>query len=148
MDSEPTPHESVRHRDSGRCFAEFTGRVLVACPACGARLVMPLPGIATPRYYSELLLQPAALHVPVAVASLTGRPGSGTEAWSALCEVDVRAPADLDEGGGVSQRGTGRPGHLQSSCSTLGPDRPFRCCPRTRRMSAPPWQRLFRGSSY
>ncbi|MFF0190793.1 hypothetical protein [Streptomyces sp. NPDC005244] len=62
MNSEPVHHESLRHRDRGTWLAEFTGRVLVVCPRCGGRaLVVPRPGVVTPKYFSELLFQPRRL---------------------------------------------------------------------------------------
>ncbi|MFJ5779945.1 hypothetical protein [Streptomyces sp. NPDC093094] len=62
MSSEPARPDPVRHRDHGTWLVQFTGRVLVVCPRCGGRaLVVPLPGTAAPKYFSELLFQPRRL---------------------------------------------------------------------------------------
>ncbi|MFJ6509301.1 hypothetical protein [Streptomyces sp. NPDC091879] len=62
MNSQPADYEPTRHRDRGTWLVEFTGRVLVVCPRCGGRaLVVPLPGVAAPKYFSELLFQPRRL---------------------------------------------------------------------------------------
>lgn len=51
--------EPVRHYDAGRWLAQFAGRILVVCRSCGGRaVILPLPGIAAPRYFSELMFQP------------------------------------------------------------------------------------------
>ncbi|MGW7208440.1 hypothetical protein [Streptomyces sp. NPDC054837] len=43
-------------------MARFAGRILVVCPRCGGRaLVIPRPGLADPRHFSELLFQPRRL---------------------------------------------------------------------------------------
>ncbi|MEV0977850.1 hypothetical protein [Streptomyces sp. NPDC049915] len=62
MSSEPTHTGPVRHRDHGQWLVQFTGRVLVVCPRCGGRgLVVPVPGVAAPKYFSALLFQPRRL---------------------------------------------------------------------------------------
>ncbi|MFD6819857.1 hypothetical protein ACFWC5_05730 [Streptomyces sp. NPDC060085] len=62
MSREAAHYKQVRHRDSGTWLVEFTSRVLVVCPGCGGRaLVIPLPGVAAPMYFSELLFQPRRL---------------------------------------------------------------------------------------
>ncbi|MFD3842401.1 hypothetical protein ACFWWC_40065 [Streptomyces sp. NPDC058642] len=61
MDSEPRA-DVARHRDPGASLARFAGRILVVCPRCGGRaLVIPRPGLADPRHFSELLFQPRRL---------------------------------------------------------------------------------------
>ena len=62
MTSEPVQRKPARHRDHGMWLVQFTGRVLVVCPRCGGRaLVVPLPGLAAPKYFSALLFQPRRL---------------------------------------------------------------------------------------
>ncbi|MFD7707840.1 hypothetical protein ACFV6E_13455 [Streptomyces sp. NPDC059785] len=62
MSSEPAPSVPGRHRDHGTWLVRFTDRVFVVCPACGGRaVVVPLPGLAAPKYVSELLFQPRRL---------------------------------------------------------------------------------------
>jgi hypothetical protein len=62
MSSEPAHPNPVRHRDHGTWLVQFTDRVLVVCPRCGGRaLVVPLPGVAAPKYFSALLFQPRRL---------------------------------------------------------------------------------------
>ncbi|MER7466870.1 hypothetical protein [Streptomyces sp. NPDC097981] len=62
MSSEPAHPEASRHHDHGTWLVRFTGRVLVVCPKCGGRaLVVPRPGLPTPKYFSELLFQPRRL---------------------------------------------------------------------------------------
>ena len=54
--------DSVRHRDDNVPLARFTDRVLVVCPRCGGRaVVLPRPGLPTPRSATELLFQPRRL---------------------------------------------------------------------------------------
>lgn len=58
MDSSPETGP-VRHHDAGRWLARFSDRVLVVCRSCGGRaVVLPRPGLAAPRYFSELMFQP------------------------------------------------------------------------------------------
>ncbi|MFB7368291.1 hypothetical protein ACFC0D_00345 [Streptomyces sp. NPDC056222] len=62
MSSEPAHSQPVRHHDHGRWLVQYTGRMLVVCPKCGGRaLVVPLPGLAAPKYFSELFVQPRRL---------------------------------------------------------------------------------------
>ncbi|WP_328297492.1 hypothetical protein OG389_06420 [Streptomyces sp. NBC_00435] len=70
MNSEPAPDphpgparpDPVRHRDHGMWLVRFTGRILVVCPRCGGRaIVVPLPRLAEPKYFSALLFQPRRL---------------------------------------------------------------------------------------
>lgn len=62
MSSEPARPTLVRHRDYGTWLVQFTSRVLVVCPRCGGRaLVVPLPGVAAPKYFSALFFQPRRL---------------------------------------------------------------------------------------
>ncbi|MFD4694077.1 hypothetical protein [Streptomyces sp. NPDC058463] len=62
MSSEPARPEPVRHHDHGQWLVQFTGRVLVVCPRCGGRaLVVPLPGMEAPKYFSALLFRPRRL---------------------------------------------------------------------------------------
>ncbi|MET8102318.1 hypothetical protein ABZV29_38725 [Streptomyces sp. NPDC005236] len=62
MNSEPVRPDPVRHRDHGTWLVQFTGRMLLVCSKCGGRaLVVPRPGIATRKYFSELLFQPRRL---------------------------------------------------------------------------------------
>ncbi|MGW2705332.1 hypothetical protein [Streptomyces sp. NPDC001340] len=62
MSSQPAHPEQVRHHDHGTWLVRFTSRVLVVCPRCGGRaLVVPRPGLASPKYFSELLCQPRRL---------------------------------------------------------------------------------------
>ncbi|MEU8433803.1 hypothetical protein AB0F18_12915 [Streptomyces sp. NPDC029216] len=52
----------LRHHDHGTWLVQFAGRVLVVCPRCGGRaLVVPLPGLEKPKYFSGLLFQPRRL---------------------------------------------------------------------------------------
>lgn len=52
----------ARHRDRSGWLVRFTDRIAVVCPRCGGRaLVVPRPGLATPKYFSELLFQPRRL---------------------------------------------------------------------------------------
>lgn len=62
MSSQPAHPQQVRHHDHGMWLVQFTSRVLVVCPKCGGRaLVVPLPGLTSPKYFSELLFQPRRL---------------------------------------------------------------------------------------
>ncbi|MFB6613240.1 hypothetical protein ACFCV9_03280 [Streptomyces sp. NPDC056367] len=62
MSSRPNGPEPVRHHDHGTWLVQFTGRILTVCPRCGGRaLVLPLPGLAAPKYFSTLLFQPRRL---------------------------------------------------------------------------------------
>lgn len=61
MDSVPGT-DPARHHDTGRWLAQFADRILVVCPSCGGRaVVVPRPGIAAARYFSELMFQPRRL---------------------------------------------------------------------------------------
>jgi hypothetical protein len=60
MNSEPS--NLARHFDTGGWLAQFADRILVVCPQCGGcALVVPRPGLAELRYFSELLFQPRRL---------------------------------------------------------------------------------------
>ncbi|WP_392959037.1 hypothetical protein [Streptomyces sp. LN245] len=62
MSSEPARPDPVRHRDHGTWLVRFTGRVLVVCPRCGGRaVVVPVPGMAASKYFSDLLFRPRRL---------------------------------------------------------------------------------------
>ncbi|MFF3883712.1 hypothetical protein [Streptomyces sp. NPDC001914] len=62
MNSEPVQPDPVRHRDHGTWLVRFTGRILVVCARCGGRaLVVPLPGVGSPKYFSDLLFRPRRL---------------------------------------------------------------------------------------
>ncbi|WP_328761354.1 hypothetical protein [Streptomyces sp. NBC_00272] len=62
MSSEPPRSRPVRHHDHGQWLGRFTDRVLVVCPRCGGRaVVLPLPHLENPKYFSSLSFQPGRL---------------------------------------------------------------------------------------
>lgn len=75
MDSEPRSYVA-HHRAHEGSLARFAGRILVVCPRWeGRALVIPRPGLADPRRFSELLFRPRRLACQGCGAVYDWKPG-------------------------------------------------------------------------